>query len=188
MERVARIELASSAWKAEVLPLNYTRLLLLSIHPAWWRGVDSNHRSVTRQIYSLIPLATREPLQKEALDSALGGISCQMIFGAKYTGTPEITRGAECLGANLRFADSSGALVVFAARTPGVAPQHFTLSGPRKSKPQGAAPRPCGPFGTHCARPAPSHQPVSQGGTGLKRSSRKSMNARTRDGSVRLGK
>ena len=25
MERVARIELASSAWKAEVLPLNYTR-------------------------------------------------------------------------------------------------------------------------------------------------------------------
>ena len=25
MERVARIELASSAWKAEVLPLNHTR-------------------------------------------------------------------------------------------------------------------------------------------------------------------
>ena len=26
-----------------------------------WAGVDSNHRSVTRQIYSLLPLATREP-------------------------------------------------------------------------------------------------------------------------------
>ena len=29
MERVARIELASSAWKAEVLPLHNTRLNLL---------------------------------------------------------------------------------------------------------------------------------------------------------------
>jgi hypothetical protein len=26
MERVKRIELSSSAWKAEVLPLNYTRV------------------------------------------------------------------------------------------------------------------------------------------------------------------
>ena len=29
MERVKRIELSQSAWKAEVLPLNYTRLLLM---------------------------------------------------------------------------------------------------------------------------------------------------------------
>ena len=27
----------------------------------WWAGVDSNHRSLWRQIYSLLPLATREP-------------------------------------------------------------------------------------------------------------------------------
>ena len=27
----------------------------------WWAGVDSNHRSRRRQIYSLLPLATREP-------------------------------------------------------------------------------------------------------------------------------
>ena len=27
MERVARIELAYSAWKADVLPMNYTRIL-----------------------------------------------------------------------------------------------------------------------------------------------------------------
>ena len=30
----------------------------------WWRGLDSNQRRRSRQIYSLIPLATREPLQK----------------------------------------------------------------------------------------------------------------------------
>ena len=40
------------------------------LHPAsfqikkknWWRGVDSNHRRQCQQIYSLLPLATREPL------------------------------------------------------------------------------------------------------------------------------
>ena len=107
------IEPTLSAWKAEVLPLNYTR----SIHgvsqskckldvrrsfttspsssqkkfpgfdterfpttvrasnsPALallcWRGEDSNLRRLSRQIYSLIPLTTREPLpitQKTAL-------------------------------------------------------------------------------------------------------------------------
>jgi hypothetical protein len=30
----------------------------------WWKGMDSNHRSRRRQIYSLLPLATREPFQK----------------------------------------------------------------------------------------------------------------------------
>ena len=30
----------------------------------WWTGVDSNHRSETRQIYSLLPLATREPVRQ----------------------------------------------------------------------------------------------------------------------------
>ena len=35
MERVKRIELSQSAWKAEVLPLNYTRILgrLMGIEP-----------------------------------------------------------------------------------------------------------------------------------------------------------
>ena len=27
----------------------------------WWAGVDSNHRKLSWQIYSLLPLATREP-------------------------------------------------------------------------------------------------------------------------------
>ena len=31
LERVKRIELSSSAWKAEVLPLNYTRIKLCEI-------------------------------------------------------------------------------------------------------------------------------------------------------------
>ncbi len=77
------IEPTLSAWKAEVLPLNYTRAhhqLALSARqhrtlspslprtpgPAdagWWRGEDSNLRRQSRQIYSLIPLAAREPLQ-----------------------------------------------------------------------------------------------------------------------------
>ena len=28
----------------------------------WWTGVDSNHRKRSWQIYSLLPLATREPV------------------------------------------------------------------------------------------------------------------------------
>ena len=31
---------------------------------SWWRGEDSNLRRLSQQIYSLPPLATREPLQK----------------------------------------------------------------------------------------------------------------------------
>jgi hypothetical protein len=110
------IEPTSSAWKAEVLPLNYTRRIRVSCHllcggggriysghPAlrppgrraargvrnrsrrfreppsvlilplsnkrkipniWWRGEDLNLRRLSRQIYSLIPLTAREPLQK----------------------------------------------------------------------------------------------------------------------------
>ena len=59
------IEPTPSAWKAEVLPLNYTRRLMPDF-PArstcWWRGEDSNLRRLSQQIYSLPPLAAREPL------------------------------------------------------------------------------------------------------------------------------
>ena len=61
------IEPTSSAWKAEVLPLNYARERSV----LWWRGEDSNLRRLNRQIYSLIPLTTREPLLKAS--SALWG-------------------------------------------------------------------------------------------------------------------
>ena len=75
LERVMGIEPTSSAWKAEVLPLNYTRLTQSFTtvnrrpvgqrfpHYLWWRGEDLNLRRLSRQIYSLIPLTTREPLQ-----------------------------------------------------------------------------------------------------------------------------
>jgi hypothetical protein len=65
-----------SAWKADALPLSDSRpnpcnarYLLV-----WWRGKDSNLRRLSRQIYSLIPLATREPLRGRI--SAAESIGC----------------------------------------------------------------------------------------------------------------
>ena len=46
MERVKRIELSSSAWKAEVLPLNYTRI-------KWWLRTESNRRHKDFQSFAL---------------------------------------------------------------------------------------------------------------------------------------
>ena len=67
MERVAGIEPTPSAWKAEVLPLNYTRKACeLTLKENMVEGKDSNLRRQSRQIYSLIPLAAREPLLSEA--------------------------------------------------------------------------------------------------------------------------
>ena len=43
--------------------LNRTRLPIPPFPHSWWMGVDSNHRSLWQQIYSLLPLATREPIQ-----------------------------------------------------------------------------------------------------------------------------
>ncbi len=66
VERAAGIEPASSAWKAEVIAIircpQHVTLRAISLR-IWWRGTDSNHRRQCRQIYSLLPLATREPLQ-----------------------------------------------------------------------------------------------------------------------------
>ena len=45
MERVMRIELTTSAWKAEVLPLNYTR--------KWWVRTESNRRHFELQSNAL---------------------------------------------------------------------------------------------------------------------------------------
>ncbi len=45
-KRVTRIELAITAWKAVVLPLNYTRLLL-------WRETESNRRHMELQSIAL---------------------------------------------------------------------------------------------------------------------------------------
>ena len=74
MERVMGIEPTLSAWKAEVLPLNYTRLFFcLTSKKSSLRykgrmvgggGRIRTYEGISRQIYSLIPLAAREPLPK----------------------------------------------------------------------------------------------------------------------------
>ena len=55
------IEPTLLAWKAKVLPLNYARI------PAKICGGGGRIRTfegISRQIYSLIPLAAREPLRQ----------------------------------------------------------------------------------------------------------------------------
>ena len=71
MERVAGIEPAYSAWKAAALPLCYTRRVYLEpvgsdFRKQWWRGLDSNQRTHSDQIYSLAPLTTRPPLRENS--------------------------------------------------------------------------------------------------------------------------
>ena len=46
IKRVTRIELATTAWKAVVLPLNYTR-------KPEWRGTESNRRHMELQSIAL---------------------------------------------------------------------------------------------------------------------------------------
>ena len=46
IKRVTRIELATTAWKAVVLPLNYTRLIK-------WRETESNRRHMELQSIAL---------------------------------------------------------------------------------------------------------------------------------------
>ena len=62
-----RLRRRSPALRASVEPLPVLILpgqAFEGTHTSWWRGEDSNLRRLSRQIYSLIPLAAREPLQK----------------------------------------------------------------------------------------------------------------------------
>ena len=91
MERVAGIEPASSAWKAEVLPLNYTRVAISPGSSAFQAvstvihclkmvvGAGFEPAKLSRQIYSLIPLAAREPHQSGAYYQYEAGV-CQQLF------------------------------------------------------------------------------------------------------------
>src|SRR3972149_6835234 len=58
----------------EKLPPRSTHAFQIPSRPPlvsrWWRGEDSNLRRQSRQIYSLIPLAAREPLQKSCSGTA----------------------------------------------------------------------------------------------------------------------
>lgn len=44
----------------------------------WWELVDSNHRSITQQIYSLSPLATRESSHLFSC-AVLFALTCQVL-------------------------------------------------------------------------------------------------------------
>lgn len=79
MERETGIEPVSLAWKAKVLPLNYSRPGSLDPQPTtlagcelWWRRLDSNQRTQCGQIYSLLPLTTRPPLLRQARNYSTG--------------------------------------------------------------------------------------------------------------------
>ena len=95
MERVVGIEPTSSAWKAEVLPLNYTRRctapadlepIRSRLHPGQSCGGGGRIRTfegVSRQIYSLLPLAAWVPLrEKRAAYSDFRYLACQCRFRA----------------------------------------------------------------------------------------------------------
>ena len=74
LEREMGIEPMSSAWKAEVLPLNYSRLASCYNNRTWWREVDSNHRRHSQLIYSQPPLAAWVSLRDGAHYFVFGGI------------------------------------------------------------------------------------------------------------------
>ena len=73
-----------SAWKAdalatELLPLiadlkpSAAFLTQMTAAANWWRGEGSNLRRLRRQIYSLLPLTAREPLQGDPSGNDLPG-------------------------------------------------------------------------------------------------------------------
>ena len=70
MERVARIELAYSAWKADVLPMNYTRIWSERRdsnpqHPPWQGGALPLSHS---RIFKLVQMKGVEPPHRKILD------------------------------------------------------------------------------------------------------------------------
>ena len=63
MERVARIELAPTAWKAEVLPLNYTRVFSNPLYPLRFLHLPAarHSRSCVRNLYLTTYFPTTPP-------------------------------------------------------------------------------------------------------------------------------
>ncbi len=69
--------------------LSYSRVFYLGHHfeTVWWRGEDSNLRRLSQQIYSLPPLAAREPLPSGAGDGTRTRnllITNQLLYRLSY--------------------------------------------------------------------------------------------------------
>src|SRR3954467_6989123 len=99
MERVMGIEPTPSAWKAEVLPLNYTR------RGGGGGGRIRTYEGISQQIYSLPPLAAWVPLRgyKEPgiLFTKVLTVNSKLTIrqgeGLKSPRLPPITRPRCCL-------------------------------------------------------------------------------------------
>ena len=76
------------------------RIILRELSLFWWTGVDSNHRSRWRQIYSLFPLAAREPVRILELAIGIEPTTCwlQVSCSANWA-TPAILLKKWCLRA-----------------------------------------------------------------------------------------
>ena len=67
IKRVTRIELATTAWKAVVLPLNYTRLTK-------WRETESNRRHMELQSIALPTELPSQPIAGAGFEPTTFGL------------------------------------------------------------------------------------------------------------------
>src|ERR1700739_1958056 len=106
MERVMGIEPTSSAWKAEVLPLNYTRADDADLPAAsgeslpprhrWWRGKDSNLRRRKPADLQSAPvgrLGTPPQNEPRILISGCRGVNARWPAICLPAGGPSAARG-----------------------------------------------------------------------------------------------
>ncbi len=68
-KRVTRIELATTAWKAVVLPLNYTRLIIQK-----WRETESNRRHMELQSIALPTELPSQPIAGAGFEPTTFGL------------------------------------------------------------------------------------------------------------------
>ena len=68
-KRVTRIELATTAWKAVVLPLNYTRLIIQK-----WRETESNRRHMELQAIALPTELPSQPIAGAGFEPTTFGL------------------------------------------------------------------------------------------------------------------